>query len=289
NSVFSRLANWGNTPLCIPTFGHLGLRIPTFTYVAAGYALLGRIFYTKSGAKKVRISGKTLTFGLVYEGAPHAALRIQTLTRDLQKCTSWYTKTLYIPRETMGCLQTFIPHRSRSRAVIPHSSPQVSRKFGFRNKGHKGKRRHPAFRCAQIGLSLGIAEALAGTVVSLRSTVPVHPLARAPYRPGLDSRWGSIPPGSAPAPLRSVWLAAAAGRGVAVAFRWASSRVSRRLRRRRAAVSLPSRLICPRSRGHVRSRRRELRPSFNPAADFLQPCRARWICPLRICSAMPST
>src|SRR5699024_5448992 len=26
-----------------------------------------------------------------------------------------------------------------------------------------------------------------------------------------------------------------------------------------------------------------------PAADFLQPCRARWICPLRICSAMPST
>lgn len=126
-------------------------------------------------------------------------------------------------------------------------------------------------------------------MVSRCSTVPVHPLARAPYRPGLDSRWGSIPPGSAPASLRSLWCpAAASGRCVTAEFRWGSSRVSHRLRRRRAAVSLPSRLICPRSRGHVRSRRRELRPSFNPAADFLQPCRTRWICPLRICSAMPS-
>lgn len=70
-------------------------------------------------------------------------------------------------------------------------------------KEHKGERRHPAFRCAQTGVSLGIAEALAGDLVSLRSTGPVHPLARAPYRPGLDSRWGSIPPGSAPASLRS--------------------------------------------------------------------------------------
>ena len=149
----------------------------------------------------------------------------------------------------MGCLQTFIPHRSRSHVVIPHSSPQVSRKFGFMKKGHKGKRRHPAFRCAQIGLSLGIAEALAGTVVSRCSTVPVHPLARAPYRPGLDSRWGSIPPGSAPASLRSLWCpAAASGRCVTAEFRWGSSRVSHRLRRRRAAVSLPSRLICPRVR-----------------------------------------
>lgn len=206
-------------------------------------------FSGKSGAKKVRISGKTLTFEFVDKGAPNAALCEQTLTRDLQKYPTWFTKSLYKPREAMGCSQTFIPHRSRSHVVIPHSSPQVSRKFGVMKKGHKGKRRHPAFRCAQIGLSLGIAEALVGTVVSLRSTVPVHPLARAPYRPGLDSRWGSIPPGSAPASLRSLWCpAAASGRCVTAEFRWGSSRVSHRLRRRRAAVSLPSRLICPRLR-----------------------------------------
>lgn len=68
-------------------------------------------------------------------------------------------------------------------------------------KGHKGGRRHPAFRCAQSGVSLGIAEALAGDSVSLRSTGPVHPLARVPYRPGLTSRWGSWWPGSAPRSL----------------------------------------------------------------------------------------
>lgn len=68
-------------------------------------------------------------------------------------------------------------------------------------KGHKGERRHPAFRCAQITVSLGIAEALAGDSFSLRSTGPVHPLARAPYRPGLTSRWGSMWPGSAPRSL----------------------------------------------------------------------------------------
>ena len=142
-------------------------------------------------------------------------------TRDLQKCTTLYTRLLCIQGLAMGCLQDFIPHRSRSRAIIPHSSPQIARKFGVMKKGHKGKRRHPAFRCAQIGLSLGIAEALAGTVVSRCSTVPVHPLARAPYRPGLDSRWGSIPPGSAPASLRSLWCpAAASGRCVTAEFRW---------------------------------------------------------------------
>lgn len=94
-------------------------------------------------------------------------------------------------------------------------------------KGHKGKRRHPAFRCAQTGVSLGIAEALAGGSVSLRSTGPVHPLARAPYRPGLTSRWGSMWPGSAPRSLALTQGAQAAAGGdvgcVSSDSRWGSS------------------------------------------------------------------
>lgn len=141
-------------------------------------------------------------------------------------------------------------------------------------KGHKGKRRHPAFRCAQTGVSLGIAEALAGDSVSLRSTGPVHPLARAPYRPGLTSRWGSMWPGSAPRSLALTQGAQAAAGGdvgcVSSGSRWGSSlSVSSVASSRRAPVSWPSRLICPRDRGHVRSRRRELKP---PAEALLQPC-----------------
>ena len=125
-------------------------------------------------------------------------------------------------------------------------------------KGHKGKRRHPAFRCAQTGVSLGIAEALAGCSVSLRSTGPVHPLARAPYRPGLTSRWGSMWPGSAPRSLALTQGAQAAAGGdvgcVSSGSRWGSSlSVSSTTSSRRAPVSWPSRLICLRDRGHVPS------------------------------------
>lgn len=123
-------------------------------------------------------------------------------------------------------------------------------------KGHKGKRRHPAFRCAQIGVPLGIAEALAGGSVSLRSTGPVHPLARAPYRPGLTSRWGSMWPGSAPRSLALTQGAQAAAGGdvgcVSSGSRWGSSlSVSSVASSRRAPVSWPSRLICPRDRGQL--------------------------------------
>ncbi len=118
------------------------------------------------------------------------------------------------------------------------------------SKGHKKERRHPAFRCAQITVSLGIAEALAGDSVSLRSTGPVHPLARASYRPGLDSRWGSIPPGSAPhsmartqgaqAAVVCVGVSALVLAGAPTCLSHPSSPAAVQL------VSWPSRLICPR-------------------------------------------
>lgn len=136
-------------------------------------------------------------------------------------------------------------------------------------KGHKGKRRHPAFRCAQTGVSLGIAEALAGDSVSLRSTGPVHPLARAPYRPGLTSRWGSMWPGSAPHSLALTQGAQAAAGGdagcVSSGSRWGSSlSVSSTTSSRRAPVSWPSRLSCPRGRVQL------LRPAVSDGAPGLR-------------------
>ena len=101
-------------------------------------------------------------------------------------------------------------------------------------KGHKGKRRHPA--------SLRSNRVVARHSRGFGRDCGFAALNRARPPGWRLSPWSGFslglgpPPGSAPASLRSLWCpAAASGRCVTAEFRWGSSRVSHRLRRRRRA------------------------------------------------------
>src|SRR5699024_1977666 len=88
----------------------------------------------------LQCSGETaLTFTRVYSDARTAVPCSHPATCDLRKCTPCSHASLVNVVFRRGLFTQSLTPSPLVTCLIPHSSPQVPRKFGVREEGHKGK------------------------------------------------------------------------------------------------------------------------------------------------------